>query len=295
MKIYLPTNNFAFFKILSGSLFLVAAITFPTLAAYSFIIALMVGRAHSLGAWIAMWRAGKFNWKYITWISLLSIVIAFWGLKIVSSLELLAFITYLFFTFHFLFDEFDLQEEERSVQNIIPSISPSILLVLSLCKDYFHLNIHLSVFLIIAAALLAIEFLYVRNINWFFVHMKILTLFILSALFLHVTGSAMLAVFLIFHYAFWFIYPIYKLHKYRREERDSFIMILLLMVSSSVYFSLTRNSYGDEVFNLVVKSFYIGTIIHILATAPFGYLFGLPRKKYQQPTPPTVLPATPSV
>ncbi len=280
MQIHLPTNNFAFFKTVSGSAFLATALAFPILATYSFIIALAVGKAHILGAWFAMWRSGKLNWKYVSWMCVLSVIVAFSGLKLIPSLLVLGFITQIFFSFHFLFDEFDLGEEERTLPNVVSSFGPSVLMFLALSKEFFQLNINIDIFLVIAAVFLAIEFLYTKKVTWFFVHTKALTLFVLLALFTGMSATSVLHIFLIFHYFFWFIYPVYKIHKYKPEERDGFIMILIMIVSTSVYFAVTRNSYGEEVYSLAVRAFYIGTIVHILSTAPFGYLFGLPQKKY---------------
>ncbi len=285
MKLSLPTNTFSFFKFITGTIFLALATLFHSIAGYSFIIALAVGKAHSLGAWIAMWRAGKLNWKYIWWMFTISIIVAFWGLKVVSSLELLSFVTYTLFSFHFLFDEFDLQEEERSFSNILSSLSPSLLMFLFILQDFLKLTLPLNIFVAIALTFFIVELIFIHTINWFFLHTKILSLFILIAIATHVSSGSVLSVFLIFHYSFWFIYPVYKLHKYRPEERDNFIMILILIVSTSVYFALTRNSYGGDVFNLAVRAFLIGTIIHILSTAPFAYFLGLPKKYHPKQNP----------
>ncbi len=280
MRIHLPRNNFSFFKIISGTLFLFLAASFPLLAGLSFLGALAVGRAHSLGAWLGMWRAGKFTPKYIVWMILLTLVVSFWGFTLVSF-TVLSFVTFVLFTLHFIFDEFELQEEKRSFVNILSSLNPTILVLLFLVTDFLKLwhLVGFSFFISLALMLLAVEMINLKEINWFFVQTKVLTLYILYAIFAGISSSAVLGVFLMFHYFFWFIYPVYKLHKYKREERDGFIMILLILVSSSVYFAVTRFSYVDEVFNLVVKAFLVGTIIHVLSTAPFAYLFGLPKSK----------------
>lgn len=278
-RIELPRKNFGFFKFALGSTFLIAVAAHNSIASYSFLIALAVGKAHSLGAWIAMWRSGKLNWRYITSMFFISIAVSYWGLKMVDSLETLSFITYTLFSFHFLFDEFDLQEEARTQAGILASISPAFLLLLLLARDFLHINITDQILWGVTLSAIAIECIYLKKINWFFLHTKVLTLFILGAAQLGMSAGAILATFLIFHYFFWFIYPVYKLHKYKPEERDNFIMILVLIVSTSFYFAVTRNLYGEEILNLTIRAFLIGTIIHILSTAPFGYLFGLPKKK----------------
>ncbi len=278
-SIDLSVRNFGFFKFIIGTIFLLIVISFNTIASYSFLIALAVGKAHSLGAWIAMWRSGKLNWRYISSMFIISVAVSYWGLKLVDSLETLSFITYALFSFHFLFDEFDLQEEDRSQTGILGSVGPAFLLILLLARDFLHVDITYHVLIAVAFSAIAIECIYFKKLNWFFLHTKVLTLFILGAAFFGMSAGAILATFLIFHYFFWFIYPVYKLHKYKPEERDNFIMILVLIISTSFYFAVTRNLYGEEILNLTIRAFLIGTIIHILSTAPFGYLFGLPKKR----------------
>ena len=134
MKIVLPVNNFSFFKFVSGSLFLLCALTFPIISYVSLVI-LVVGKAHSLGAWMAIWRAGKFSWLYFFWVLVLVCGVSFWGSKI-APLQTLAFVGYTLFAFHFLFDEFDLQEEPRNLGNILSSINPFILTFLFLLNHF---------------------------------------------------------------------------------------------------------------------------------------------------------------
>lgn len=282
MKINLPKNTFATFKIVSGSLFLVVSLLFYKVAGYALLAALMVGRAHSLGAWLAMWRSKKLNLRYVSWMVFLSLVVSFWGVSMVSFLTL-AFITHLLFTFHFVFDEFELQEEKRDVGNVLASVSPVVLVVLFLIKDFFQLEaiLNMNIFIVIAVVLFAIELIFLKEINWFFVQTKILTLFVLFSLFMGMRSGAVLGVFLIFHYFFWFIYPVYKLHKYQREERDGLVMILVLVmvVSASFHVFTNHQIFSGELLDLALEAFYIGTIVHILSTAPFGYFFGLPKPK----------------
>jgi hypothetical protein len=278
MKVHLPVNNFAFFKMAIGTAFLAAALVTPLISIYSFAIALMVGRAHSLGAWVAMWRAGKLSWRYIVWMSAIIIAVSYWGLQMVSLNHLL-FVTYVLFAFHFFFDEFELQEERRTFTNLLSGAAPLLVMLLFLCRSFLDVAVTMGLMVTTALTFLALEFIYVRELTWFTIHTKILTAFILLSFHLGTSATAVHAVFLTFHYFFWFIYPVYKLHKYKREERDGFIMMLLLIVAASFYFAITKDSYGPQVYELVIRSFNIGTIVHILATAPFGYLFGLPLPK----------------
>lgn len=276
MKINLQKNSFSTFKIISGSVFLLVSILFYKVSSYALIAALLVGRTHSLGAWLSMWRAKKLTIKYILWMILLSVIVSYWGVTLVSLLTL-AFITHLLFTFHFIFDEFELQEERRNLNNLISSICPTVVIVLFLVRDFFNLtSLNVSFFISIVFVLLALELIYIKEINWFFIQTKILTLFALAGMILGTPARVLLGVLLIFHYFFWFIYPVYKLHKYnKKEERDGLVMILLLMTSTGLYFSMAGENFGERFQELATKAFYIGTIIHILSTAPFGTFFGL--------------------
>ena len=278
MKINLPTNTFSFFKFVSGTLFLIVALFSPLVAIYSFFVALTVGRAHGLGAWLAMWRSGKLNWMYVSWMTIIILLTSFWGLKIASSVTLL-FVTYMFFAFHFFFDEFDLQEETRSIGNILSGISPLLLICLFLIKGFFAVSVPINFFVALAVTLLALELIHLKEMNWFFLNTKVLTVFILLSMYLGASAKNILDIFLVFHYFFWFIYPIYRLHKYRPQERDGFIMMLVLLIGAGIYFASTQRTYGPDVLEFSIRIFMVGTLVHIFSTAPFGYVFGLPRPK----------------
>lgn len=225
---------------------------------------------------MAIWRAGKFNWMYFTGVLVLTGAVSFWGIKI-APLATLSFVGYTLFAFHFLFDEFDLQEEMRNIGTVLSSANPFILTLLCLCNHFLNLYIPFAVFILIAGTVLILEMLYVAEINWFFVHTKILTLFILTSLFFEISAITILNIFLVFHYFFWFIYPVYKLHKYKRSERDGFIMMLLVLMIMSVFIYSTKIWGAPEIADVALRTFFIASIAHILTTAPFGYLIGLPR------------------
>ena len=282
MKINLPTDTFSFFKFASGTIFLIIALFSPLVAIYSFFVALTVGRAHGLGAWLAMWRAGKLNWKYVSWMTVIILMTSFWGLKLVSSTTLL-FVTYFFFAIHFFFDEFDLQEETRTMRNILSGISPLLLVCLFLIQGFLGIHIPLPVFVAIAMTFVALEMIHLQEVNWFFLHTKILAAFILASMYLGSSAKNILDIFLVFHYFFWFAYPVYKLHKYKPAERDGFIMMLVLLIGAGIYFATTRSSYGPDVLQFSIRIFMVGTLIHIFSTAPFGYMFGLPKPKAYPP------------
>ena len=279
MKISLPINNFSFFKVATGTLFLFGTLIFPV-ALYVPVIILIVGKAHSLGAWMAIWRAGKFTWVYFLWVLIITGGVSFWGSEI-APLATLAFVGYTLFAFHFLFDEFDLQEEVRDFGNVLSSIIPFILTFLFLLNHFFNLHIPLTTFLVIAGVILIPEVLLTKEITWFFIHTKILTLFIICSIFLGSTAITLLNILLVFHYFFWFIYPVYKLHKYKRAERDGFIMMLLIIMIMSIFIYSTKIWGAPEIMDIAMRTFFIASIAHILTTAPFGYLLGLPKpKKY---------------
>jgi hypothetical protein len=267
----------------TGLSFLVAVTALPVSGSFLYLLAIMVGKIHTVGAWIGMWKAGKLTKKYVAWMFVLTLLVSYWGTTMVS-LPLLALIANLMFLFHFLFDEYDIQEESRNKLNLISGMTPGVLGSIFLLSDYFNFKdvFFFEIYGIIFIAFLLIELLYVKQIGWFFVQSKIFSMFILFAIFTEMKSGVAFLIFLIYHYIFWFIYPVYKLHKYKREERDGFIFILLLM--SLLLMSFSMFYYGSvgilenkDMFEIAVKIFLIGTIVHILATAPFGYWFGLPR------------------
>jgi hypothetical protein len=273
MKVYLPTNSFSFFKVWFGSLLLFLAILFP-LSTIFLATLFVIGRTHAIGAWIAMWRAKKLNWFYVFYVFVISVAASYVGIMLLS-LEALRFVAFLLFAFHFFFDEFDLQEEKRVGINILQSVTPFILVILYLVFDFLSLTINFYHFLTIALLFLAIEIMYVKEITWFFVHTKIITIFILVCIFLKMETSPVLSIFLMFHYIFWFIYPVYKLHKYKREERDGLIFALILITIPIAYTSFSDVAFYSLAGEVSQKTFFIGTVVHILCTAPFAYLFGL--------------------
>lgn len=276
MKLNLKLNTFSLFKVLLGSAFLLFAILVP-LAGFFAVAVFMVGRTHALGAWLAMWRAKKLNWKYVTILFFMTVVIAYIGLRVVPVKEL-GYFTYLLFAFHFFFDEFDLQEEKRAFPAMMSAVPPYVTISLYLLSDFFNLLYTFSDFLLLFVLLTIVEFFFVREISWFFVNTKVLSLFILSSIFFHFTSTYISGTLLMFHYLFWFIYPVYKLHKYKREERDGFIMILLLITFTVLYFAAGGNLNGPDQFEIATRGFMVATIIHIFSTAPFGYFIGLPRQ-----------------
>ncbi len=281
MRVYLPTKSFSFFKVISGFIILALIVCFPVLAKYSFSLALIVGTSHVIGTWVSMYRANKLRWVYVIWIIFLSILLSFWGFKLSpSNSALLGTVTYMLFFMHLVYDEFDLQEEKRNFGNIISSMVPLFTLMMLFVRDFFGSDFNYSLFFIVIAMLLLVEFIYIKEINWFFIQTKLITAFVISFVFLGFGVGMIFSVLLILHYIFWFIYPVYKLHKHKREERDNLIMILLLIMSVSFYYVIVIFSAGKETTDLITKIFFITTIIHVLSTSPVGYLFGLPRSKY---------------
>ena len=275
MKINLPLRTFSFFKVVVSFFILTTALVFP-LAGFVSLMILVVGRAHTLGAWLAMWRSKKLTWYYLFSIVLVTSVLSFWGFT-TASITALSFSAYSFFAFHFLFDEYDLQEEKRKGGNIFSSISPAISVILILISNYLHIGMTTTFFATIIGIFFIMEMFLITEINWFFVNAKILTIFILIAHTLGFSAPTILNMFLVSHYLFWFIYPVYNLHRYKREERDGFIMILIIVMLLSVFIYSSKVWGGTENIDVSLRSFYIASLVHVLLTAPFGYLFGLPK------------------
>lgn len=276
MIVNLPVKSFAFFKVILGCfiLFLSIPISF---SGYVYKIAQFLAGAHFLGAYLAMWKAGKLSVKYVIWIIVITLVSSFLVYK-TTSIQLLFFLIFGLFYFHFLFDEFDLQEERKSFNNLLSVANPTVLLFLLLFKDFFHLNIGIFVFALVSLHLLAIELIFIKEINWFFIHTKILAIFALVSVFYSVSTFSIWSVTLVYHYIFWFIYPVYKLHKYNREERDGFIMIIIILITIFAFIYSPNNYNIPAVDGL--RLLLIASVVHVLTTAPFGYYFGLPRPKY---------------
>ena len=271
MNVYLPIKSFSFFKVALGLFFLLVILVLPHAAPLLLALGMPLARAHSLGAWISMWRAKKLNWRYAAWIVVISSIVYYLGFFVMTFRELLL-CTGTLFMFHFLYDEFDLQEQKRTLSVAISGLAPLLLSIMFLVQGFTHTDIHLFVYLLLAIVFSGIELLVVQEINWFFVQTKIITVFVLCSVVLFATTTrSMLHILLMYHYLFWFIFPVYKLHKYKPEERDGFIMILLFIVSMYIF------SFIQNPSETAVRAFYIVTIIHIFSTAPFGYLFGLPR------------------
>lgn len=277
MIINLPLKSFSFFKVITGVIFFTVALVMPVVATYAYITGIFVSRAHGLGAWFAMWRSGRLTWVYVFGALVITILVGGVGMSFLSTF-VLAFIANILFAVHFLYDEFDLQEEIRSFHNILSMAAPTILTLLFLVKEYFHLeNFSFPLFLILGGMFILTEFIFLTEINWFFVHTKLLTFFVIISMYLGFSAASIIYVFLIYHYSFWFIYPVYKLHKYKRNERDSFIMVLALLLLSSFYYGLNVSSGipDPKMYEMAFRMFMSVTIIHILVTAPFGYLIGL--------------------
>lgn len=280
MKINLPLQNFAFFKTISGFIFLVGMLIFPV-ATFVSLAVLVMGKAHSLGAWLAMWRANKLNWKFLSYILLVIFFVPLVSFKYLTF-DLLVFLASLLFLFHFLFDEFDFQRERRNLLTVFFSLNPAVIIGFFLISDFLNIVVPFSFFLVIFLTLSAVELILLKEINWFFINTKVISLFALFSIFIGKSVVFIFSILLIFHYLYWFIYPVYTLHKYKRSERDGLIMILLLVVASSVFIYSTK-IWGEpsELNEMVFRGFYIASIVHIFTTAPFAYYFGFPRpKKY---------------
>jgi hypothetical protein len=277
------SKDIAFYRTLAEGGFFLSVLLAPAVAVYTFGVSLLIGRVHGIGAWVGMWRAGKLTYTYVAWMLGISIAISYWGLAVAPYIAL-TLITYLFFSFHYFFDEFELQNRIHALQSAAQSGAPFALMCLYLFDHYWNLSIPPLTYVGIVMIFLAFELIFTKVYNWYFVQMKITTLFILACVYFGITANYTLNIFLLSHYIFWFIYPVYNLNKYKPEERDSFIMIMLLLIATSFYYVYLFNSakvahaFNEE---FLARSFMCGTLVHIFSTAPFGYLFGLPKPKYR--------------
>lgn len=279
MRVNLPLTDFSTFKTFVGSIYFALVLIYPVIVLYSFMIAFAVGRAHSTGAWFGMWRANKLTWKYVFLMSVLSLGVFYWGFRMVS-LDFLIFFTTFLFAFHFFFDEYELQGSTIQWRTLLSGLNPLMVVWSYLLIIYYNLPISLHIVFVGSVILLLIECIHTDEMNWFFVQSKLHLVFIWLAAIMNIRIQDILGVLLTFHYFFWFIFPVYKLHKYKRSERDSFIMILILIIASSLFFAGTKDTYSQEIYDMARTTFMVLTIIHILGTAPFGYLFGLKRSLY---------------
>jgi hypothetical protein len=237
---------------------------------------LLVGKAHALGAWVAMWRAGKLNLEYVLYVVLFIVFFVYIGLFLLSLAEL-SLLTAILFITHFVYDEYDLQEERRAVENLILIVPTTILIILYYLNGLNLLQISQNFFYIFFIASTFLELIFYRKINWFYLNLKVIQFFLLFFFYFQFDTKLYLNTVLTWHYLFWFIFPVYKLHKYNRDERDGLIIILLILILTSIFFTLNAGVQNEKVQDFFMRYFRIITIVHILSTAPFGYYFGLPR------------------
>lgn len=276
MKVNLSLNNFNAIKVVLSAVFLLICSIFPVLAIYSIII-LIVGKAHTLGAWISMWRAKKLNWKYVIWVGLIITAVSYWAVVVATIWEL-TLAGYLLFAFHFIYDEFEIEFNYQKIADIVLSSVPFILLTVYILDRYTELNINFAFYLGVFIFSKILDLFFVKELNWSYLNSNFLSLFILSSIFLEKGATFVVYTFLVYHYFFWFAFPLYKLHLRSPEERDEFIMMLLIIVFMSV-FVYSAVIWGDTKDELNLRTFFVASIAHILTTSPFGYLIGLKRKK----------------
>ena len=142
-----------------------------------------------------------------------------------------------------------------------------------------NLGFHFYVFIFLATLLL--ELIFNKEVNWFFVNMKIIQVFLLVCIFMSFKWLTFLGIILVWHYLFWIFFPVYKLHKYKRDERDGFILMLIILFATNIFYVSTNAYLHDVTREYLFRYFNIITIVHVLGTSPFGYYFGLLKPKYQ--------------
>lgn len=280
LKTNLPLRSFSSFKVVTGFVFLFFTILFPAVGLVSMLIALVVGRAHSLGAWLGMWRAKKIGYYYGAALTVCSFLFGYWGFKVVEY-NFLVYITAVMFAIHYMYDEYDLLQTRMTLRNASSILTPLILIVSYLSIQYYKIEATLMFFILITVCGVLIELVHIDTIDWLFIQTKILIFFFWLMILKNYSAQTVIGILLTFHYFIWFLFPVYKLHKYKREERDPFIVMLIVIVSTTIYLSLTSVEYrGTETFELSMRAFMVGTLLHILFSAPFGYVFGLKKSAY---------------
>lgn len=279
MNIELPLKNFAAIKVISGLFILALGVIYP-MTVFVTLAILAVGKAHSVGAYLGMWRAGKLNTKLVTWIAFVTIVVSYLGVMVLDFRMLWLF-SILIFVFHFIYDEIELQQANYSLKEVFVFAPPFLLLASHVYLDFTSSSYPILVLVAGFLCLTLIEFFFISTINWSYIQAKILSVFALSAMYFGLSAEYTVSITLLYHYLYWFIFPTYKLYKHKREEVAGFVMILFIITLTSVFIYSTRvwavQDVSDE---LAMRSFFIASTIHVLTTAPFAYLFGLSKPKY---------------
>jgi hypothetical protein len=282
MKVDLPLYGFGAFKVVAGVLIVASFVIFRDIMLIATpLIAIAVGKAHSLGAWAAMWRANKLNYKYVGCLLVFLLLFTYLGIY-VWDLKELTFFTSVLFAFHFMFDEFDLQEEKREASKLIAPISFWVIVTLYMLQYGGIVNMAFETYAILMLLSVMAEIIFVKEITWHTVNMKVLQGFLLYFIYFNISGFYFITTILMWHYLFWFIFPVYKVHKYKREDRDGLILMLVIIVITSTFFAYKQGSNSTDYRDITWRYFNIITIVHILGTAPFAYLFFLPKSKWKQ-------------
>lgn len=272
MKIYLPVNSFYFFKILFGTIILFLSIFF-SVPGIIYLLVLSIGVPHAIGSYLGMWRAGKLNYRLCIWILSIVIFVSYWGMTI-ASYEILWLVAGLLFAFHFLFDEPELQWPEKKIEDIWLVIPSFLLFSFCILSDYFNVVLQKNYLVIFIIGIIIVDILFTKKINWFFIQSKILLLYLVYVTVSKISIHDVFVIFSMLHYIFWFIYPVYKLHKYKREERDGFILILLIVTVSLVFWQSFMIWFAfDSLKDVILRSFLVAIIAHVLTTAPFINMF----------------------
>lgn len=280
MQIDLKPTGFPFFKVVVSFVFLISSIFLPLISAVTIFI-IFFARVHALGAFFAMWRAKRLTWQYLICVMLMIVGVSYLGVNVLS-IYVLSFIAFVTVSFHFIYDEYELQEENRTFENIVLMVGPLLILFLVIFRDFFQIPMSFLFFLAVAGFTFLIEAIYVRKINWIFVSSKVQMLFFLLAIYIGKDITYIIYTLLMLHYVFWLAYPVYKLNKYVKDDRDDFIMMMLLLIFFAA-FVYSTSIWGVEGMSKDVSTriFYIASIVHIFSTAPFAYFFGLKRKSYE--------------
>lgn len=274
MTHYPSLHTFSFYKTsLLGVTLILASI--PFLAFPIQVLMFFMVNGHFFGALYSIWKSKKFTLLYGISLCLIAIFSFILGFKILP-VTVLIFTAHILFFIHFFYDEYFLQGESPSFSNLISICTPSILYAIFLINDFYKFDMAFSEFVLLAAAFLLLELIYTKTFSWFLIYTKFLTVFLLYAIAIGESVFFVSRAFLLFHYLFWFVYPVYKLRAAKPSSALNLgvIVAVLTFVTGTVF--LTKIFLIDGTITQVsIQYFQVLSMIHILTTAPFGYLFGL--------------------
>lgn len=278
-KIINNMNLFNLYKTLAIVTLFMSVLLYPQVSIPLFVVAMVFARAHAFGAWFSMWRAKRINWMYVIGVFVMTFILSYAVMRL-GSYELWIYITSVLFFAHYFIDEYIFQNKKIIKGNVLFGFIPFVTVVLLFTVNLFQVNISYWAIAAIDVLLLGLLFIQSKKISKEFLICLLYTSFFWATSLIHMQMLHIFGILLVIHYGAWFVYPVLKLHIYRRDERDEFIMMIILILSTSIYYTVTANEYSAVLFELGVKWFLIFTLVHVLSSAPFGYIIGLKKSEY---------------